>query len=71
MKALLADKIVADVLKRNHVVECLRTSTQLVAALEFKSFGGDDNDEYGFEDYLLSSFAFHYVEGDRVAVRRM
>lgn len=69
VRAMLADKIVADTLKRNHVADLPKTTAQLVQALKGKSFGGDDNYRYGFEEDLLGRFAFHHIEGDRVAVR--
>lgn len=41
-----------------------RTTAELVALIE-----GGSECEYAFESDMLRSFAFHHVEGDRVAVR--
>ena len=69
LKALLADKIVSDTLKRNHVTGTPRSTAQLVNLLNGKSFGGDDNGQFAFTKDLLARFALHHVEGDWVAVR--
>ncbi|HLJ55368.1 MAG TPA: hypothetical protein VKT77_10040 [Chthonomonadaceae bacterium] len=68
VRALLADKIVAGVLAREHVSPLPRTCDELVKALKGKGFGESD-DQFGFEEDLLFRFAFHHIEGDRVAVR--
>ena len=69
LEALLADKIVSDTLKRNHVAGTPKSTAQLVKLLNGKSFGGDDNGQFAFTPDFLARFAFHHVQGDRVAVR--
>jgi hypothetical protein len=46
-----------------------RTSKQLVKLLSGKSFGGEENGQFGFQGDFLERFAFHHVEGNNVAVR--
>lgn len=69
LDALMSDKIVRDTLKRNSVTGTPRTCKQLVKLLSGKSFGGDENGQFGFQDDLLERFALHHVEGSKVAVR--
>jgi len=69
LEALMSDKIIRDTLKRNAVKGTPRTSKQLVELLAGKAFGGDENGQFGFQDDFLQRFAFHHIEGDKVAVR--
>jgi hypothetical protein len=69
LEALLSDKIIRDTLKRNNVKGTPRNCAQLVKLLAGKSFGGDENGQFGFQDDFLQRFAFHHVEGNKVAVR--
>jgi hypothetical protein len=69
LNALMADKIIRETLKRNNVTDTPKTSDELVKLLSGKTFGGDNDMRYGFEPDLLSRFAFHHIEGNRVAVR--
>lgn len=61
LKALLADRLVAKALAGFRP----RTSLALVEKLKLTSEGCD----YGFDPDMLSAFAFHHLEGNRVAVR--
>jgi hypothetical protein len=67
--ALWADSVVKRVAAREKIRTKPGTAAALVKALEFKSFGGDQDETYGFPDDLLERFAFHHMEGSRVAVR--
>ena len=69
LHALLNDRLVRNTLARNDVTGKPRTTKQLVNLLKGRSFGGDDNSQFGFEEDMLARFAFHHVDGDQVAVR--
>ena len=67
LAALLHNDTIAGVLNDAGVVSP-RTLPELLKALAFKTTKfGDCN--FSFDDALLSSFAFHHIEGDKVAVR--
>lgn len=66
-KALLADKIVKEVLIQAGVESTPKTSAELANLLDGKVFGTGPT--YAFSADLLKHFAFHHIEGDKVAVR--
>jgi hypothetical protein len=68
-KALWNDPVVRRALSGAGVRREPQTAAALVAALEGKNFGGEDGFKYSFPGDLLTQFAFHHLEGDRVAVR--
>lgn len=68
LAALLADPIVKRVMKREKIA-AKKTSAELVEALKLKYFGGEDDMKFNFPGDLLSQYAFHHLEGDKVAVR--
>jgi hypothetical protein len=70
LKALLTDPIIQKVMTREKIA-APKTSAALVKLLNFKNFGGEDDDKYGFSEDLLSRFAFHHVDltNGQVAVR--
>ena len=61
LRALMADSVV----QRHAPKAAPRTAAELVTALS----ASQAECEYAFEKDLLNRFAFHHVEGDRVAVR--
>ncbi len=67
--ALWSDRVVRKVLAAEKVTTPPATAAALVKRLEWKNFGGEEGSTYGFPDNLLQQFAFHHLEGDRVAVR--
>lgn len=67
--ALWSDPVVRKALAGGGVRTRPATAAALVKALELKSFGGDEGMTYQFMPNFLSQFAFHHLEGDRVAVR--
>jgi hypothetical protein len=64
-KALLADKLVGQAIAGMHVRGPLRSSHAIVTSIA--GWSGDCT--YGFDAAMLSHFAFHHLEGDKVAVR--
>jgi hypothetical protein len=62
-KALMGDKLILDSLKKTGAKPS--NLKELMDAIAFNS----GHCEYGFDDSLLTRFAFHHVEGNRVAVR--
>lgn len=67
--ALWNDPVVRKVLNKEGVRSRPATAAALVAALELKSFGGEEGMTYQFTGDFLRQFAFHHLEGNRVAVR--
>jgi len=69
LRALMSDKVVQGTLKRNSLTNKPMRAGDLVKLLSGRTFGGDDDMRYGFEPDLLYRFAFHHIEGDRIAIR--
>lgn len=69
LNALLKDKVVQETIKRNKLTKRPKTCAALVNFLKDKTFGGDENADFGFTENLLEQFAFHHVENGKVAVR--
>ncbi len=67
--ALLADSVVKGIIKREKITPP-KTSAALVDALKLKYFGdSEDETRYVIPGDLLSQYAFHHRQGEKVAVR--
>ena len=67
--ALLADSIIKGIIKREKISPP-NTSAALVEALKLKYFGDkEDDSRFMIPGDLLSQYAFHHLEGGKVAVR--
>ena len=66
--ALLADKLVTHVREREKLPP-VDTAEALVKQLANQEVGGEADDSYAFPAGMLQEFAFHHVEGQKVAVR--
>jgi hypothetical protein len=67
--ALWKDAVVRRVLGKVGVTTAPAAAAALVKKLELQTFGGEEGFKYGFRADFLEGFAFHHLEGDRVAVR--
>lgn len=66
--SLYADKVVGGILRKKGWKQAPKTSAELERALDGEVFEVDQI-EYEFGKHPLTEFAFHHVEGDRVAIR--
>lgn len=67
--ALWNDKIVRRALANTGLKTKPATAAKLVERLAFQRYADKEEVEYTFTKDLLSQFAFHHLEGNRVAVR--
>jgi len=70
LRALLADSLIKKALAESENPETPKTLAQLLAAFDTGvSVATDDRNCYSVSEDLLTRFAFHHIEGDKVAVR--
>jgi hypothetical protein len=70
LRALLADSLIKKALANSEKPDTPRTLAQLLEAFRTEvSVAEDERSCFSVSDELLTRFAFHHIEGDKVAVR--